>query len=185
MDEAAPYDAPPYEFPEEAEAREAVPASVPVSAPAPALSPAVQARPVAPFKPEPVAALNWNGDWPALAAGLPVRGVVQQLAQQSELIRVDTSQAVPVFHLRVGVLTLMTAGGSGDKLTAALTEHFGRPVRVEGEEGRVAHTANAASVAEREALQKRTEEIFERDPFVQKLVREFGAYIMPGSVKPA
>ena len=195
MDEAASFEPPPYEFPEEAEAREAVPAPAPaatqaapvpapVSAPAPAPAPA-PVRAATPFKPEPVAILNWNGDWPALAAILPVRGVVQQLAQQSELVRVDTAQAVPIFHLRVGVLTLMTAGGSGEKLSAALSEHFGRPVRVEGEEGRVEHTANAVSIAEREARQKHTEELFERDPFVQKLVREFGAYIMPGSVKPA
>lgn len=182
MEDNASYEPPPYEFPEDALApepvRESAPALAPVAAPAPV-------RVATPFKPEPVAALNWDGNWPALAAILPVRGVVQQLAQQSELLRVDTSQAVPVFHLRVGVLTLMTAGGSGDKLIAALTEHFGRPVRVEGEEGKVEHTANAASVAEREARQKHTEELLENDPFVQKLIREFGAYIMPGSVKPA
>ena len=197
MEEGASFEPPPYEFPEEAESRGFVPASAPVVDAAPA--PAAPAAPVAavsaaapaaarvptPFKPEPVASLDWNGDWPALAAVLPVRGVVQQLAQQSELIRVDTSQAVPVFHLRVGVLTLMTAGGSGDKLTAALTEHFGRPVRIEGVEGRTEHTANAVSIAEREARQKLTEQLLESDPFVQKLVREFGAYIMPGSVKPA
>ena len=186
MDEAPPDEPPPYDFPEGAEARSAAPepamastAPVPMfAAPTPMLASAL-------FKPEPVAALSWDGDWPALAANLPVRGVVQQLAQQSELIRVDASQAVPVFHLRVAVMTLLTAGGSGDKLTAALAEHFGRPIRIEGEEGRVAHTANAASVAEREARQKRTEELLENDPFVQKLMREFGASIMPGSVKPA
>jgi DNA polymerase-3 subunit gamma/tau len=182
MDQDASYEPPPYDFPEEAQAPESARESAPVPAPMAAPAPV---RAATPFKPEPVASLNWNGDWPALAATLPVRGVVQQLAQQSELIRVDTSQAVPVFHLRLGVLTLMTAGGSGDKLTAALCEHFGRPVRIEGEQGQVAHTANAASIAEREARQKHTEELLENDPFVQKLMREFGAYIMPGSVKPA
>jgi len=182
MEEGGPYEPPPYDFPEGAEARESAPAPAPAAATA---SAPVPARAVTPFKAEPVASLSWDGDWPALAARLPVRGVVQQLAQQSELLRVDTSQAVPVFHLRVAVLTLLTAGGSGDKLIAALSEHFGRPVRVEGEEGRVAHTANAASIAEREARQKRTEELLENDPFVQKLMREFGASIMPGSVKPA
>lgn len=186
MDEAPPYEPPPYDFPEGALTREVTSAPAPAVTPAPALAPATApARASTPFKAEPVASLSWNGDWPALAASLPLRGVVQQLAQQSELLRVDTSQAVPVFHLRVAVLTLLTAGGSGDKLTAALSEHFGRTVRIEGEEGRVEHTANAASVAEREARQKRTEEIFESDPFVQKLMREFGASIMPGSVRPA
>jgi DNA polymerase-3 subunit gamma/tau len=182
MDEGMSYEPPPYEFPESAEpvmARQ--PEAPPLTAPAPAPAPVA----VAPFKAEPVAKLNWDGDWPALAAILPVRGVVQQLAQQSELIRVDTSQPVPIFQLRVAVATLLTAGGSAEKLTAALSEHFGCPVRIEGEEGKVAHTANAASIAEREARQKHTEEVFANDPFVQKLMREFGAAIMPGSVKPA
>jgi DNA polymerase-3 subunit gamma/tau len=182
MDEGMAYEPPLYEFPESAELAEVRQnASPPLAAPAPAPAPVA----VVPFKPEPVAKLNWDGDWPALAATLPVRGVVQQLAQQSELIRVDTSQAVPVFQLKVAALTLASAGGSDEKLAAALSEHFGCAIRVEGKQGQVAHTANAASVAEREARQKHTEELFANDPFVQKLVREFGAAIMPGSVKPA
>ena len=187
MGEETAYEPPPYDFPETAEARAPAPSSHSTASPmtqAPSSAPA-DALVVTPFKPEPVAALSWDGDWPALAASLDVRGVVQQLAQQSELIRVDTSQAVPVFELRVAVATLLTAGGSAEKLTAVLTEHFKRPVRIEGKEGKVAHTANAASIAEREARQKRTEELLENDPFVQKLMREFGASIMPGSVKPA
>ena len=182
MDEGMAYEPPPYEFPESAELAEVRQnASPPLATPAPVPAPVA----VVPFKPEPVAKLNWDGDWPALAATLPLRGVVQQLAQQSELIRVDTSQAVPVFQLKVAALTLASAGGSDEKLAAALSEHFGCAIRVEGKQGQVAHTANAASVAEREARQKHTEELFANDPFVQKLVREFGAAIMPGSVKPA
>jgi DNA polymerase-3 subunit gamma/tau len=104
---------------------------------------------------------------------------------QSEFIRCDMSQGNPVFHLRVAVETLLSAGGSLEKLTTALSEHFGRPVRIEGEVGRVEHTANAAALAERDARQKRTEELLQNDPFVQKLMREFGASIMPGSIRPA
>ncbi len=65
-----------------------------------------------------------------------------------------------------------------------LTERFGRNVRVETEIGAVEHTANAAALAERDARQKRTEELMKSDPFVQNLMREFGATIVPGSIKP-
>ena len=182
---------PPYDFPDEAFSRETVataPASAPAvnPVPAPVARPTpAETRPTTVFKAVPVPELNWDGDWPALAASLPVRGVAQQLAQQSELERCDLSQGNPVFHLRVAVATLLTASGSQEKLTAALTEHFGREVRIEGTTGRVEHTANAAALAEKEALQKRTEELMNNDPFVQKLIREFGASIMPGSIRPA
>jgi len=112
-----------------------------------------------------------------------VRGVVQQLAQQSELIRCEVNNDNPVFRLRVAVETLRSTA-SVDKLTAALSERFGRNVRIETELGPVEHTANAAAQAEREALQKRTEELLQNDPFVQKVMREFGATIMPGSIRP-
>jgi DNA polymerase-3 subunit gamma/tau len=136
------------------------------------------------FAPSPITALQWDGNWPALAATLPVRGVAQQLAQQSELLRCDLQNDTPFFHLRVAVETLLSSG-SVDKLIAALSERFGRNVRVTTEIGSVKFTANAAALADREALQRRTEEMFQNDPFVLKMFQEFGATIMPGSVKPA
>ncbi|HSY26376.1 MAG TPA: DNA polymerase III subunit gamma/tau, partial [Burkholderiaceae bacterium] len=69
-------------------------------------------------------------------------------------------------------------------LVTALTERFGRNVRVETEIGAVEHTANVVAVADRDALQKRTEDLFQSDPFVQKMQQEFGATIMPGSIRP-
>ncbi|QDZ27275.1 DNA polymerase III subunit gamma/tau [Noviherbaspirillum sp. UKPF54] len=134
--------------------------------------------------PTPVPALNWDGNWPALAASLPLRGVVQQLAQQSELLRCDVQGEGAQFQLRIPLETLRSAGAV-EKLTAALSEHFGKPVRVETEIGAVEHTANAQAVAEREARQRQAEENLQRDPFVQALVREFGATIVPGSIRPA
>jgi DNA polymerase-3 subunit gamma/tau len=131
----------------------------------------------------PVPSLNWDGDWPALAAALPVRGVAQQLALQSELIQCETAAAATEFRLRIPLDTLRSAG-SVDKLAAALTEHFGKAVRVTTEIGAVQRTANAHAEADREARQREAEESVSRDPFVQSLMREFGATIVPGSIKP-
>lgn len=171
-----------------------------VSAPVPASEPAMPAVPSTatptpakaaeppPFDPaklvlHPIKEFGWDGHWPNLAAVLPLRGVAQQLAQQCELIKCDNSNGVMQFHLRVAVETLLSAG-SVDKLAAALTEHFGKTIRVTTEIGAVQQTANAQAVAQREALQRETEETLKNDPFVQALIREFGAMIVPDSIKP-
>ena len=129
------------------------------------------------------ATLDWDGNWPALAAELPVRGVVQQLAQQSEMIACDMEGGAVQMRLRVPVETLLTAG-SADKLAAALTERFGKTVRLVTEIGAVEQTANAKAMADRAERQRQAEETMQSDPFVQTLMREFGAIIVPGSVKP-
>ncbi|WP_292935412.1 DNA polymerase III subunit gamma/tau [Noviherbaspirillum sp.] len=143
---------------------------------------AVIAR-VKPAPAKPMPSLNWDGNWPALAAALPLRGVAQQLAQQSELLGCEDNGGGVQVHLRIPLETLCSAG-SVDKLATALSEHFGKPTRVTTEIGAVEQTANAHATAEREARQRQAEESLQSDPFVQTLMREFGATIVPGSVKP-
>jgi DNA polymerase-3 subunit gamma/tau len=147
------------------------------------------AAPVAQVAPEPapplvpVPELDWDGDWPTLASALPVRGVVHQLAQQSELLECVQEGNTFLFRLRVPIETLCGAS-SLEKLTAALQERFGRPARVQTEIGAARQTANARAVAEREARQQQAEQTMHSDPFIQTLMREFGATIVPGSIKP-
>ena len=195
LDEQSSSEPPPYDFPSGAEVKNSAPQAdvaqplrteqivQEVQIAEVAQVPQVTVKTSRPFDPQPVAALDWDGNWPTLAASLPVRGVAQQLAQQSELIRCDMANDNPLFRLRVAVETLRAAG-SVDKLATALTERFGRNVRVETEIGAVEHTANVVALADRDALQKRTEDLFQSDPFVQKMQQEFGATIMPGSIRP-
>lgn len=131
----------------------------------------------------PVPALEWDGNWPVLAASLPVRGVAQQLAQQSELIHCKQDGNAFVFELRVPLSTLLSAG-SIDKLATALSERFGKNIRVESKIGAVELTANAKAVADREVRQQQAELAIQNDSFVQTLMREFGAAIVTGSVRP-
>jgi DNA polymerase-3 subunit gamma/tau len=135
--------------------------------------------------PPPVAVpeLAWDGDWPQLASDLPVRGVAHQLAQQSELLGCAAEGGSWVFRLRVPVDTLCSAV-SVEKLSAALAERFGKPVRIVHEIGPVRRTANAKAEAERAARQREAEQTMHSDPFLQTLMREFGATIVPGSIKP-
>jgi len=151
--------------------------------PEPQPAPAASVTRTRPLDPVPVPSLNWNGDWPSLAASLPLRGVVHQLAQQSELLQCELQGDGAQFHLRIPVDTLRSAGAV-DKLANALSEHFGKTIRVQTEIGAVEQTANAAAVAEREARQRQAEQNLHSDPFVQTLMREFGATIVPGSIKP-
>ena len=167
----------------------------PLAPAAPAQAAAPQARttavptpPVAPPEPvaamvlTPVPALGWDGDWPMLATQLAVRGVVQQLALQAELVRCDQVDGIAL-HLRVPLETLASPVNI-DKLATALTSHFNQPVRVTTELGIARHTANAKANAERAAQQQLAEQQIQADPFVLAMMREFGATIVPGSIKP-
>lgn len=127
--------------------------------------------------------LGWDGNWPLLAAALPIRGVVQQLALQTELVNASADGDGTVLHLRVPMATLLSSG-SVDKLTAALSAHFGQPLRVTTEIGAVVHTASAQALAAQAERQRQAEATIENDPFVQTLMREFGAAVVPGSIKP-
>jgi DNA polymerase-3 subunit gamma/tau len=122
-------------------------------------------------------------DWPALVRQLPLKGVAQQLATQSELLGSEEAAHVRIMKLRVPVETLLSAG-SADKLAAALSDYFEKTVRLETEIGNVTRTAHAASVAEQARRQQLAEQTLNEDPFVQTLIREFGATIVPGSIKP-
>lgn len=133
----------------------------------------------------PMAELDWDGHWPNLAAALSVRGVAQQLAQQSELRACSINGNAVLFKLCVPFQTLLSAG-SAEKLTAALNERFAdfkREIRVEVEIGAVEQTANAQAVAERAEKQVQAEQAIHADGFVQILMRDFGASILTGSIR--
>ncbi|QJD98664.1 DNA polymerase III subunit gamma/tau [Massilia forsythiae] len=132
----------------------------------------------------PVAAIGWDGNWPALAATLALRGVSQQLALQTELVECVADAGAATFRLRVPVDTLRASGNS-EKLCAVLQERFPAVrVNVDTEIGPVWYTAGAEAKARRERLQREAEDTVERDPFVQDMARTFDAFVVPGSVRP-
>ena len=72
-----------------------------------------------------------------------------------------------------------------ERLTTALTEHFGVKTTVTTEVGQVKETANQKALDKQAERQREAEEAIHNDPFVQALIREFDATIVPGSIKPA
>ena len=162
----------------------------PAVAASPVQAPPAPARVAAPSAPPyayvitPVPAIEWDGNWPALAASLPLRGVAQQLAFQTELIECVADGAAATFRLRVPVDTLRASGNS-EKLCAALQECFPAVrVNVETEIAPTWYTASAEAKARRERLQREAEATVDADPFVQDMVRTFDAFVVPGSVRP-
>jgi len=166
---------------------EAAPAVAVAPAPAAAAAAAMRAPRVAPhaYVITPVPEIDWDGNWPALAGSLPLRGVAQQLALQTELVACEARDNAVTFRLRVPVDTLRASGNS-EKLAAALQEHFPNlRVCVESDIGPVWYTAGAEQKAAREARQREAEALVAADPFVQELEQRFDAFVVPGSVKIA
>lgn len=153
-----------------------------VVAPAPAVR--APAAPPHAYVVTPVPAIDWDGNWPALAAGLALRGVSQQLALQTELVKCHADAGSATFYLRVPVDTLRASGNS-EKLQAALQERFPSVrVNLETELGPTWYTASAEAKAAREERQRQAEAVVAGDAFVQDMERTFNAFVVPGSVKP-
>lgn len=127
----------------------------------------------------PLDAVGFEGDWPALAASLPLKGISYQLAFNSELMALDGA----TLKLNVPVPQYADAAQVA-KLKTALAERLAQPVDVIVEVGPARRTAAALDAAERAQRQQEAEREIGADPFVQSLIREFGASIVPGSVRP-
>ena len=157
-------------------------------APAVLAAPAVARAPVMPrpaYLITPCPELEWDGNWPALAAALPLRGVAQQLAFQTEIVACTADGKVTTFRLRVPIDTLR-ASGNTEKLCAALQERFANTkVHVEIDIGQVWYTASAEAITLRDACQRLAEQTVLNDPFVKDVMRDLGAFVVAGSIRPA
>jgi len=118
--------------------------------------------------------------WAGFSAKLPLSGMAAQLARQSEWVAVS-GRAIT---LRVASKAL-AVGAHADRLRAVLTEYFGFVVQVYFEigagQGQSAHAVDQAAQA---ARQRAAEHSVTVDPFVQALMRDFGAQVVPGSIRP-
>ncbi|SMG24554.1 DNA polymerase III subunit gamma/tau [Paraburkholderia susongensis] len=142
-----------------------------------ATPPALDTRPLPPAVP--LDSLGFSGDWPAFAVDLPLKGISYQLAFNSELMALDGS----TLKLNVPVPQYAEVSQVA-KLKAALIERLGRSVDVQVEVGPARRTAAAHDAAVRAQRQQEAEREIRADPFVQSLIREFGASIVDGSIRP-
>ena len=120
----------------------------------------------------------WHLTVQQLIAADAITALVRELALQSQLVARDTDQWI----LRVERESL-NQSGTRERLTTAL-QASGHGVSLVVEIGRVVDSParrNAALAAERQLA---AEKIVFDDPFVQTLMKDFGAKIVPGSIKP-
>jgi len=122
----------------------------------------------------------WSQTVNQLVAVEAVAALTRELALQSELC----SQAGGVWTLRVERESL-NQPAAREKLQAALQQALGDPaLKLAVEVGVVADSParrNAAGLAER---QRAAEEMIHNDPLVQGMIRDWGARVVPGSIKP-
>ncbi|WP_294260573.1 DNA polymerase III subunit gamma/tau [uncultured Comamonas sp.] len=120
----------------------------------------------------------WFGVVQQLLQSEAVVAVARQLALQSQLLGRDGD----LWRLRVESSSLNQAG-TRDRLRAAL-EAAGHARQLEVEQGPVTDSPARRLALERQASQLLAEDIVKSNPQVQTLMRDFGAKIVPGSIKP-
>ena len=124
----------------------------------------------------------FNGDWSSLIKQAGLGGPAGELARNSGLIGIED-----------GIVRLSLKEGHGDlaapplvaKMQEKLSTALGQSVKVRYEKTNVV-TETPADLSERErtARQQNAERSIDADSFVQAAIRDFGAHVVPGSVKP-
>lgn len=143
-------------------------------------APAVPCVPTGADAPAIATTLDFDGDWPSLVARLHAQGAVRQLLAQSELKGVQGQVfqvQVPIRHLAEPSLV--------ERARELLADHFGAGVQLQVTVGQTGGQTAAARASEQQARrQAESEEAIKADPFVRTLLEEFGATILPDSIKP-
>jgi DNA polymerase-3 subunit gamma/tau len=138
----------------------------------------------APAAPPVVKVAAGTDEWSSILAGLGLQGPASQLAAHCVLVG------------RVKDLVKLRLDPAGDtfnrpqlvqKLTQALSQHFGEPVRLEigvGEGSAVESTPARQQAQAADERLKAAEQAIDDDPAVRAMRDVFGARVQPGSVKP-
>jgi len=107
-----------------------------------------------------------------------VTALARELALQSQLVARDDDH----WMLRVERESL-NQPGSRERLRQAL-HAAGHAVNLSVEVGPVTDSPARRTAAAQARQQRAAEEVIRNDPFVQAMMRDFGAKIVPGSIKP-
>jgi len=151
------------------------PAAVPVAVP-------VAAAPVTATPGTAATATTFDGDWPALASQLKLSGMTRMLAQNCEVKNFSADGielCVPEPHRH------LLEKAYQDKMKAALSEYYGKPVRLKFSVGSITGMTPAElENRDKQAKQSQAIAAIETDPFVRELVENFDAKLIASSIKP-
>jgi DNA polymerase III subunit gamma/tau len=143
----------------------------------PEISPALQTNIHAPSS-----GVLFDGNWRKLVEQNLKLGLARSLAQNCEMMAYDEHSIT----LRVAENNKHLASPTyQDKLSSAIQEFFGRKIRLHFEIGAGEINTPAKQMAvEKATVQSSAEAAIMQDGFVQALVNDFGATIIPNSIKP-
>jgi DNA polymerase-3 subunit gamma/tau len=122
-------------------------------------------------------------DWAALIDHAGLRGPLGQLAQNAALRERDGQTLTLVLqesHMHLAVEPMVSQ--MEEQIGRALGERI--RLRFVSDASAASHTPAARAAEARDAAQARAEQSIEEDPLVQALKRDFGARVVPQSIKP-
>jgi len=122
-------------------------------------------------------------DWQSWMKALPIRGLVQQLAFQTELQKwEETPKGIKALVL-VGMPQLASTENV-NRLQEALSNYIGQSVKIVIETGKASQSIAAVEAKVKQEKQEGAENSVANDDFVKTLQTEFGATVVPGSIRP-
>jgi DNA polymerase-3 subunit gamma/tau len=157
------------------------PAPVVSSPPVPALVEEASVRCVVPANEVPAEIIA--DDWHDILARLDLGGLARELGQHCELLSI--SGDLVKLRLTTAHKQLLLTSAPADKLQAALSGRFGRPVRLQVDLGETLAETPAERLAdERGKRHARAVEALEQDGFVREVIEIFDATLNESSIKP-
>jgi DNA polymerase-3 subunit gamma/tau len=166
-----------------AAARAATMASKPVAS-APVTTPIKEAPVVAPLPSKSNVVIDSNDpDWQSWMKALPIRGLVQQLAFQTELQKWEETPTGIKALVLVGMPQLASPENV-NRLQEALSNYIGQSVKILIETGKANQSIAAVEAKVNQEKQEGAENSVANDDFVKTLQAEFGATVVPGSIRP-
>jgi DNA polymerase-3 subunit gamma/tau len=123
---------------------------------------------------------NFNGNWRGLVDELKL-GLARELAKHCELVTYDEnsiSLSVPEAQKH------LVSPNYQEKLGTAITQYFGKKIKLQFSIGGTGNTPAKQISQEKAQAQANAETAIEEDGFVQALINDFGATIIPNSIKP-
>ena len=124
--------------------------------------------------------ITFNGNWRELVDQLKL-GLVKSLAQQSELVSFKNNEMILSIADEHKHLLNETYQ---KKLESSLSDHFNQRIKLVILQKGANNSPLKQKQEERSILMKTTEEAILQDQFVQSLLTEFNAEIIPSSIKP-
>ena len=123
---------------------------------------------------------QFKGNWRGLLEDLKL-GLVRSLAQHCELISYDEnsiSLSVPEAQKHLLLPNYQ------EKLASAVSQYFDKKIKLQFSIGGTGNTPAKQISQEKAHAQANAESAIEDDNFVQSLINDFGAQIIPNSIKP-